>query len=279
VDPAEYRQRSHSIWEAMAKGWLREREYMWGVSRPVGEDMVAKLDPKPGQTILELAAGIGDTGFLAARALGDEGRLISTDFSEQMVDGALQHGEELGLTNVEYLVMDAERMPLENDSVDGVLCRWGYMLMAEPEMAFAETRRVLRDGGRLVLSVWGEAPRNPWGAMAGAALVQDGHMERPEPDAPGIFSMADPERIRSLVTAAGFADPQVDEVAVQYRFEDFEDYWRFLTEMAGGIAMVVKRLSDDDRESVRDQLRGWSAGFQGDGGLVMPGVVLDAVTT
>jgi SAM-dependent methyltransferase len=279
MDPAAYRERSHAIWEAMAPGWLRHRQYMWDVSRPIREDMVAKLDPQPGQTILELAAGVGDTGFLAAQALGDEGRLISTDFAEQMVAAARQRGEELGLTNVDYRVMDAERMDLEDNSVDGVLCRWGYMLMADRAAALAETRRVLRDGGRLVLSVWGEAPRNPWAALAGAALVQGGHMEQPEPKAPGIFGMADPEEIRAQLSAAGFADPQIDAVNVEYGFDDFEDYWRFLNELAGGVAMVIEQLSDDERESVRDQLRGWSAGFQSDGGLAMPGMAQNAVTT
>ena len=75
MDLAEYRKRSLKTWETMAPGWLREREYMWNVSRPVGEWLVAKLGPQPGQTILELAAGVGDTGFVAARELGEDGKL------------------------------------------------------------------------------------------------------------------------------------------------------------------------------------------------------------
>ena len=65
--------------------------------------------------------------------------------------------------------MDAEHMDLDDDSVDGVICRFGYMLMADPAAALAETRRVLRPGGRLVFSVWGPPDRNPWVSQLGHA--------------------------------------------------------------------------------------------------------------
>jgi ubiquinone/menaquinone biosynthesis C-methylase UbiE len=73
-----------------------------------------------------------------------------------------RRGAELGVNNVEYRVMDAERIELDADSVDGVLCRFGYMLMADPAAALRKTRRVLRRGGRLTLAVWGAPERNPF---------------------------------------------------------------------------------------------------------------------
>ena len=94
--------------------------------------------------MLELAAGVGDTGFMAARLVGETGRVIITDFAPEMVAAARRRVEESGIRNVEFRVLDAERMDLETDSVDGVLCRWGYMLMIDPAAAFADTRRVLR---------------------------------------------------------------------------------------------------------------------------------------
>ena len=115
----------------MAAGWDRERSWMWEASRAVSEEMLKALGPEPGQTILELAAGTGETGFAAARAIGPDGRLISTDFAPEMVAAARRASERLGLANVEHREMDAERMDLDDDSVDGVLCRWGYMLMAD----------------------------------------------------------------------------------------------------------------------------------------------------
>ena len=94
----------------------------------------------------------------------------------EMVDVARRAGETQGLGNVEYRVLDAERMDLRRH-VEG--CRWGYMLMADPGAALEETRRVLRDGGRLAFAVWQTPDRNPWAAVPGMTLVQR-HMPRPD---------------------------------------------------------------------------------------------------
>jgi ubiquinone/menaquinone biosynthesis C-methylase UbiE len=92
MDLDEYRQASHETWEAMARGWERDRAFIWDVTRTVGERMVAALDPKPGEIVLELAAGTGETGFAAAGMVGSDGRLFSTDFSPAMVDAARRRG-------------------------------------------------------------------------------------------------------------------------------------------------------------------------------------------
>jgi SAM-dependent methyltransferase len=79
----------------MAQGWDRERKWVWESSRRVGEWMVAALDPKTGQTILELAAGTGETGFAAVDRIGPKGHLISTDFSPNMVEAARRESDFL----------------------------------------------------------------------------------------------------------------------------------------------------------------------------------------
>jgi SAM-dependent methyltransferase len=279
MDLPEYREKSYQTWERMAPAWLREREWMWDVSRKVGEGLVAKLDPQPGQTILEVAAGVGDTGFAAAQELADDGKLISTDFSPKMVEASRKRGAELGLNNLEHRVMDAENMDLGDDSVDGVLCRWGYMLMGDSARALRETRRVLRDGGRLCFSVWAGPEKNPWAAIPGGTLVQRGHMPPPEPGAPGIFSMGDPARVRELVTGAGFAEPEIDEISVEWKFDSRDDYWRFLNELAGGMALVIGALPDDEQQAVREQLDENANAFQQNGRFVFPGVALNVVTS
>ena len=261
----------------MAPGWDRRRDYVWDASRAVSVQMVATLAPEPGDTILELAAGTGETGFAAAAVVGTDGQLISTDFSPEMIEAARRRAAELELRNVDFRVMDAEHIDLRDASVDGVLCRWGYMLMADPGAALAETRRVLRPGGRLSFSVWGAPERNPWASISGAAIVKHGHMPPPEPGAPGIFAMAEEGRIRELVAGAGFEDPQIDEVSIEWRFEDFDDYWRFVCELAGGLAMVIATLSDDDRGAVRETIRTEAEPYHVGDGYRMPGLCFNAV--
>ncbi len=116
----------HEVAGAIAPGWERQRARTEQALALVRDWMIRELAPQPGDTVLELAAGAGDTGFEVAAIVGGSGRLISTDFSPEMVEVARRRGAELGTSNVDYRVMDAQLVELEADSVDGVLCRLGY---------------------------------------------------------------------------------------------------------------------------------------------------------
>ena len=269
MDLDQYRVDSLANWDRLSAAWGREREFIWDSTGAVGRRLVERLDPQPGQTVLELAAGTGDTGFTAAQRLGEDGKLISTDFAPSMVEQARRVGAALGIANVEHRVLDAERMDLEDSSVDGVLCRWGYMLMADPAAALAETRRVLRDGGRLCFSVWASPEHNPWAAIPGMELVARGHLPAPEPGAPGIFAMADPERIRELVTGAGFAEPEIEPIEITWDYGDPDEHWRFTMELAGPLAEAVAQLPGEEREAVSVAVHDRIGALMADGGAVM----------
>lgn len=279
MNPDDFRQRSKAVWDAMAAGWETKRAYLWGVSRHISEWLIANLDVRPGQTILELACGPGDTGFAAAPLLGSTGRLILTDFAPRMVQAARRRGAELGLTNVEYRVMDAERLDLPDGSVDGVICRWGYMLMADPAVALRETRRVLRPGGHLCFSVFASAEHNPWAAIPARVLIEGGYMAPPAPEAPGILALANPDRIKRLLSDAGFGLPRIEEVPIVWSFESADQYWSLLREIAGALAAVITGLPEDRQDSVRQTLQDRLGSFRRNGGYAIPGVCLNVVTS
>jgi SAM-dependent methyltransferase len=254
IDLDAYREQSRETWGQMAPGWQDRRDWLIEITGRVNDWLARKADPQPGQTILDIAAGTGDLGFQVAERVGQGGRVISTDFAPEMVDVARGFGEARGLENVEYCVLDAENMDLDDDSVDGAVCRWGYMLMADPAAALKETRRVLREGGPLAFAVWRTPDRNPWAAVPGMTLVQRGHMPAPEPGMPGIFALGEPERVRELVTGAGFGDPEVEEIAFDFRYADSDDLWDALVRIAGPLARVVKALPDDERAATREAI-------------------------
>ncbi|MDQ4075571.1 MAG: methyltransferase domain-containing protein [Chloroflexota bacterium] len=273
------RQRSQAVWDEMAAGWYSRRAELWEFSRPVAEWLIRRLDPEPGDTVLELAAGLGETGFRAAQRVGEEGLLICSDFASEMVAAARERAREMGIRNVAFRVLDAEQMELATDSVDGVLCRWGYMLMIEPAKALHETRRVLRPGGRLAFSVFAAPERNPWASLVTRVLVSQGHIPPPDPRAPGIFAMADPTRIRELVAAAGFAEPEIEEMTLQWRFVDQEAYWQFLLEAAGAISPILRALPPAAQSTVRHQLHEAAKPFYSGDGYDFLAVVLNVVTS
>ena len=228
--------------------------------------------------MLELAAGLGDTGLMAARLVGEVGRVIITDFAPEMVAAARRRAEEVGVENAEFRTLDAEQMDLETNSVDGVLCRWGYMLTTDPAAAFAETRRVLRPGGRLAFSVWAAPERNPALSLTSKVLVELDYIPPPDPEAPGAFVMADTERIRQLVVGAGFAEPEIEEVSFRWPFANQDDYWRFLTKTSSALSPVLQALPPEAQDGVRQQVHEATSSFHSGEGYDFPAVCLNVVT-
>jgi ubiquinone/menaquinone biosynthesis C-methylase UbiE len=263
----------------MAGRWERGRGVLWETTRPVSEWLVDRLSPQPGQTILELAAGAGETGYLAAGRLGDRGRLISSDFAPRMVEAARRVADELGITNVEFRILDAERLELEDASVDGAICRFGYMLMADPGQALRETRRAIRDGGRLVFSVFGEPERNPWMTVARGVMADRGHLSPPDPTEPGLFSLEDPAKLEALLVQAGFAHTEVNEMEIGFRFDDGDALWAYVSELQGPIALAIANLDEEERQIVRAGIEECYASFQKNGGYELPGLVLNVLAS
>lgn len=275
----EYRRRSYELWQQMADRWEQGRKVLWETTRPVAEWLVDGVSPERGQTILDLAAGAGETGFLAATRLGDEGRLISSDFAPRMVEAAKRVADELGVTNAEFQVLDAERLELTDGSVDGVICRFGFMLMADPGQALRETRRVLRDGGRLAFSVFGEPERNPWMTVARGVMAAHGHLPPPNSDEPGLFGLKDSERINGLLTQAGFARCKIEEMPIAFRFTDADELWSYVSNLQGPIAVAIARLDQEEKEAARAAIEKGYAPFGANGGYQLPGLVVNVVAS
>src|SRR5450432_881180 len=166
-DPDQQRSDTREAWERAAAGWGKRADRIrdWGM--PVSVAMVDALGLNPGQRVLELAGGPGDTGFMAAELVRPSGTLISSDGADAMLDVARARAAELGIDNVEFKQLELEWIDLETASVDAVLVRWGIMLIVDPAAAAQEIRRILRPGGRAAFAVWDKPEHNPWAVIPG----------------------------------------------------------------------------------------------------------------
>jgi len=280
MDAEEQRRASSEHWEEAAAGWARQQEAMRAFGAPVSHWLVEGIHPQPGHRVLDLAAGVGETGFLAAELIQPGGTLISSDQSEGMLDAARARAQALGLTNVEFKLINAEWIDLPVASVDGVLCRWGYMLMADPGAALSETRRVLRPGGRLALAVWNAPSTNPWLVLPEALMIERGLIAAPRAGAPGPLALDDPDRLRDLLETAGFEDIEIEAVAQERREASVDAFWDQQLDLSRNFHDAVMSLTEPESDALRAQLQVRLAPFiHTDGRLALPASSLVAAAS
>jgi SAM-dependent methyltransferase len=267
----EHRVASLDHWEEAASGWVARQETLRQLSEPVSHWMIDAVDPQPGQRVLELAAGLGETGFLAAELVAPVGGVITSDQADAMLDGARKRAGELGLTNVEFQVLNAEWIDLPVASVDIVLCRWGYMLMADPAAALAETRRVLRPDGHVALAVWDSLDRNPWALHPAAELIERGLTDPPAPGTPGPFALGDKLRVRELLEQAGFQEVWVQRLDLTQKVASFDEFWDTTLDLSRNFHDAVLSRPEPEIADIRASLAKRLAEFTAaDGSLELP---------
>jgi ubiquinone/menaquinone biosynthesis C-methylase UbiE len=279
-DPDAQRAEMAERWERAAGGWGRHaaRVRDWGM--PVSAWMIEHLAPQPGQRVLELAAGPGDTGFLAAELVSPGGMLISSDASPSMLEVAQARARELGIANVEFKQLELEWIDLETASVDAVLCRWGVMLIVDPAAALREMRRVLSAGGRAAIAVWAPPEANPWATIPTRVLVELGHAEAPDPDAPGMFALAADGQLADMLEEAGFVEPVVESVDLVRVCPGVREYVAETRDLSVPFAEVYDRLEPPAQAEVERRIAALVQPHSAaDGSLRLPGRSLVALAS
>jgi SAM-dependent methyltransferase len=176
-------------------------------------------------------------------------------------------------------VLNAEWIDLPLASVEVVLCRWGYMLMADPAAALSETRRVLVPGGRVALAVWDAIERNPWAALPAEELAQRGLAPGGGGDGPrpGPFALGDPGRLLELIETAGFTGVSIDAIDLPRRHADFEEFWQSTLDLSRIFHDAVLSRPEPEIEAIRAGVERRFAPFtSADGALDIPGRTLVA---
>jgi SAM-dependent methyltransferase len=212
-DAASLQEAQIAYWNSVGGDrWVAAGERTDRMLAPILRALLDRANVQPGMAVLDIGCGCGATVFEIAKRVGESGRVLGVDVSQQMLARAKTLLSDL--PQAELLEADAGAHPFE-PSFDLAISRFGVMFFADPVTAFVNIRKAIKPGGRLLFATWRAVQDNEWTRVSlDAALSAGVPAERPaRPEDPGPFSFADPERIRRILAAAGFGEPEISEAS------------------------------------------------------------------
>jgi SAM-dependent methyltransferase len=244
--------------------WAAEQVALDRQLAPLGHRVMAELDLSPGQRILDVGCGAGET-TLELAAKGAEA--VGVDISRPLLDVARRRAA--GAARVTFLEADAQAHAFAPASFDAIFSRFGVMFFADPAAAFGNLRRALKPGGKLAFVCWRRPDENPFMTAPMAAALQ--HVPAPpppaDPTAPGPFAFADPERVRGILAAAGFTDIALTPHDEKIGRNDLDTALALALKVGplGGLL----RENPDQRDAVIGAVRRVLAGHDGPDGVTL----------
>ena len=215
-----YREYTRTTWNEAAGKYTKLLRNL----EPYGFDLLARVDPKIRERCLDIATGPGEPAMSLARMVGADGPVTGIDLSEEMVQLATRLAKERRIPNVEFRVMDAEKMDFPDESLDLAVSRFGFQIFTNPEVVASETHRVLGPKGRIGVTVWSTAEK----ATAINAVVGP-MLEFAEPDETGYlptpFELGGPGEMAKLFEGAGFHETKEERKTHTMTFQDEDDYF------------------------------------------------------
>jgi SAM-dependent methyltransferase len=191
-----------------------------------------------------------------------------------MVEAAERRAAELGLGEeiVTFAVEDMTSLSFDDASFDGVVCRWGLMLVPDVDRAAAEIARVLRTGGRCAIAVWAEADHNDWMTAPGRSALELGLAERPDPEAPGPFRLSREGLVADVLTRAALTVEAVEDVTVTWRVSSLAAWWEVARDTSRALSVVMQEATAGQADALRAGAERRLEGYvQSDGSLAVPG--------
>jgi SAM-dependent methyltransferase len=260
----------------MGQEWARRVEALDRQLAPAGAVGLAALAPRPGERILDLGCGAGATTARIVKAVGPEGAVTGIDISPDLLAVARARPGNQAAT---FLEGDAQDWDFAAGTYDALFSRFGCMFFADPPAAYANLRRALQPGARVVLTVWRDLGANPWAALPAAVGAEVlGPAEPATPGAPGPFAWADPMIFRRILEGAGFSGVEWREEPITLQIGEagearpVERAVAMLTRI-GPAARRLKGQPEAARAAVAERLVPALEPFVSDGWVRMPGLI------
>jgi SAM-dependent methyltransferase len=278
-DAQVYKETTRQQWQDAAEAWHR-----WGpaLEEWLGEATETMLDlaaVRPGDRVLDVAAGAGGQTLAAARRVGAGGAVLATDISPNILEFAAAEARRAGHANVAVHVADGEALDVEPASFDVAISRVGLIYFPNRAGALASIRAALRPGGRFAAIVYSTPDRNGFFSVPVGIIRRRAELPAPAPGLPGPFSLGAAGVLESELEAAGFVDVVVRAVEAPVRMASAAECTRFERESFGALHQMLSGLPEDERPGVWAEVEDALSQFEGPDGFVGPCELLVAVAT
>ena len=266
-NPTEFKAKMRAEWGSAAAGWRRWHDVV--EAEDGGKRHSAKLVELAvvgsGDTVLDVAGGYGEPSLTAARVVAPEGRVICTDISPEMLAFGKERAAKAGLNNVQFIQGDAEQLEFPAASFDAILSRAGLMFLPDVVGTLRRLRTFLKPRGRLAATVWGPQPTVQFTAAV-PTISEALKLPPPPPGQPGIFALADLNKLATLVKEAGYEDVKTGTIDIVFTTDSPEQYTEFIRGVAPAIAGLVDAQPSDIGERVWNKVtEGWKRFQDSDG--------------
>ncbi|WP_038380651.1 class I SAM-dependent methyltransferase [Bradyrhizobium elkanii] len=248
--------RGAEFWNStMGHSWVSQQAVISDVFTSVTSVSLGAAAAKRGERVIDIGCGTGDTLLAFARIVGPSGAVLGVDISAPMLDLARHRVAETGFGNVTCALADATIYGFEPRWADLVYSRFGLMFFDDPIKAFTNIRSGMKAGGRLAFVCFRTMPESPWFRVPIEAARPHVPPQPPlDPLAPGMFSFAREERVRGILTEAGFHEIALKAADVPIHGGDIAQSMAFITQ-AGPLPALLENATDDQRRRAIDAVR------------------------
>lgn len=249
----QIRDQQKELWNKFSPGWKKWDELTMDFLKPMGYEIIRLLNPKDDDVVLDVAAGTGEPGLTIARMLKN-GKVISTDLAEGMLEIARENAAKRGIKNFETRVCDVSDLPFADNTFDAISCRFGFMFFPDMLLAAKEMARVLKPGGRIAASVWYLPEKNFWITAVMGTINKNMQLPPPQPGAPGMFRCAKNGFITDLFMQAGLKNMSETEVQSKMNSKTADVYWNFTTEVVAPVVAALGKADDAMKAKIKNEV-------------------------
>ncbi len=249
----QIRNQQKESWNKFSGGWKKWDGMVMEFLKPMGDEIIALLNPQNNDIILDVAAGTGEPGLTIASMLKD-GKVVITDLAEDMLTIAQENAIKRGINNIETRACDVCELPFADNTFNAISCRFGFMFFPDMLLAAKEMARVLKPGGKIATSVWNVPEKNFWVTAIMGTINRNMELPSPPSGSPGMFRCAKDGFISNIFLQAGLKNIYQTEVPGKLNCKTVDAYWNMQTEVGAPIVAALSKANDEVKEKIKKEV-------------------------